>query len=100
MQAGQRPARRLLHLDLLHHAVYGRQFHQQPAGQQEQQAQHTHHLAALVQQHFPPISYGFAYGSGVFVQPELYHPNTPAGSGPMLDFIFAVQDPLAWHTQV
>lgn len=89
-------------LHLLHQAVY-KEFHQisfQQNQQDQAQQQHTHHLASLVQQHFPPISYGFAYGSGVFVQPDLYQPNAPAGSGPMLDFIFAVEDPVAWHTQV
>jgi len=68
--------------------------------QQQQEQRHTQWLTSLVQQHFPPISFGFAYGSGVFVQPDLYHKDTPAGSGPMLDFIFVVEDPLDWHTQV
>jgi len=52
----------------------------------------------LIERNFPPIDYGFAYGSGVFVQPDLYEAN--ASSGPMLDYIFVVQDPLAWHAQV
>lgn len=60
---------------------------------------YTHHLATLLQ-HFPPISYGFAYGSGVFQQPELYQATSAKGSGPMLDFIFIVDDPVTWHTQV
>jgi hypothetical protein len=59
-------------------------------------------LAELVNRNFPAIDYGFAYGSGVFVQPDLYqaHHKPGAASGPMLDFIFVVQDPHAWHTQV
>jgi hypothetical protein len=54
----------------------------------------------LIQDNFPPVSYGFAYGSGVFVQPDLYAPNAPKGSGPMLDFILAVDSPQEWHAQV
>lgn len=64
---------------------------------------------------FPPVAHAFGYGSGVFKQPGLYdHPaqQEVAGSGgtggggggdgdrPMLDFIFAVDDPVAWHTEV
>ncbi|PSC75437.1 copper-transporting ATPase chloroplastic [Micractinium conductrix] len=63
---------------------------------------------------FPPVAHAFGYGSGVFKQPGLYdHPaqQEVAGSGgtggggggdgdrPMLDFIFAVDDPVAWHTE-
>lgn len=81
-----------------HHHQQQHQPQQQP---NQQQHQHQEQLASLVRQHFPPgISFGFAYGSGVFVQPDLYQPNAPAGSGPMLDFIFAVSDPIAWHQQV
>jgi hypothetical protein len=89
----------LLQLELMHQLVY-RHLHQRAAGQQQQQQQHTQQLASLVQQHFPTIDFGFAYGSGVFVQPDLYQPDAPAGSGPMLDFIFAVENPVAWHGQV
>lgn len=64
------------------------------------QEQHHQHLADLVRRNFPPINFAFAYGSGVFVQPDLYRPSTSAGSGPMTDFIFVVDDPLQWHTQV
>lgn len=61
---------------------------------------------------FPPVQHAFAYGSGVFKQPGLYegHPEVSAegptaaakspGSRPMLDFIFAVDDPAAWHAEV
>ena len=59
-------------------------------------------LSGLVQRNFPSIDYGFAYGSGVFVQPDLYQRHSIGGSaaGPMLDFIFVVDDPPSWHAQV
>lgn len=64
---------------------------------------------------FPPVQHAFAYGSGVFKQPGLYdgQPEASAevptaaaagaagtGDRPMLDFIFAVDDPVAWHAEV
>lgn len=68
---------------------------------------------------FPAVDHAFAYGSGVFTQPGLYEaPRDGAGGGestsgvsggssagaqadrPMLDFIFAVEDPVAWHEEV
>ena len=62
---------------------------------------------------FPPVQHAFAYGSGVFEQPGLYdrpRQGAPEGAAaaaaassvdqPMLDFIFAVDDPVAWHTEV
>lgn len=69
---------------------------------QETQNPGTKPLEDLVQRNFPAIDYGFAYGSGVFVQPDLYeaHHRPGAASGPMLDFIFVVADPQAWHTEV
>lgn len=46
----------------------------------------------------PHVQHAFAYGSGVIVQPDLYdHSST---NKPMLDFIFAVDDPVDWHAQV
>jgi Phosphatidate cytidylyltransferase, mitochondrial len=58
-------------------------------------------LAGLVARNFPPIEHSFAYGSGVFAQAGLYGGDAAPGSasGPMLDFIFAVADPAAWHEQ-
>jgi hypothetical protein len=53
-----------------------------------------------VRRNFPRVDFGFAYGSGVFAQPELYAPGTPRSTGPMLDFIFVVDSPLKWHEQV
>ena len=68
---------------------------------------------------FPPVQHAFAYGSGVFKQPGLYDAEAGAaaapagapaaaaaaasssgGGKPMLDFIFAVDDPVAWHAEV
>jgi hypothetical protein len=69
---------------------------------------------------FPPVQHAFGYGSGVFKQPGLYEVQSPSseaaaiaagaagGRGssaaavdrPMLDFIFAVEDPTAWHAEV
>lgn len=60
---------------------------------------------------FPPVEYGFAYGSGAFEQPDLYPKQeavkataattAPTKTGgpptPLLDLIFAVDDPRAWH---
>ncbi|GBF89470.1 phosphatidate, mitochondrial [Raphidocelis subcapitata] len=88
------------------------QAQQQQRQQHQAQQQQQHPLAALVAAHFPPMTYGFAYGSGVFDQPDLSHdPGRPAPapqlaapppqplSGPMIDFIFVVEDPEDWHTQ-
>ena len=52
-------------------------------------------IADVIQQ-FPPIQFAFAYGSGVVVQGG-YNYNK-AKALPMIDFIFAVNDPLEWHT--
>jgi len=65
-------------------------------------------LASLLSEHFPPIDHPLAYGSGIFHQPGLYatppspsrrSENTGAHDGPMLDFIFPVRDPVAWHRE-
>ena len=53
-------------------------------------------------QAFPPVDLAFAYGSGVFQQSgyavlpsgDLDAARTPS---PMVDLVFAVSDPLAWH---
>lgn len=45
----------------------------------------------------PHVEHAFAYGSGVIVQPDLYDKSST--NRPMLDFIFAVDDPLEWHAQ-
>lgn len=47
----------------------------------------------------PVVQHAFAYGSGIFPQKGLYE-SGGRGKGPMLDFIFAVEDPEAWHEQV
>lgn len=51
---------------------------------------------------FPPVDYAFAYGSGIFDQPGLYKENDQSriSSRPMIDLIFAVDDPVTWHAQV
>jgi hypothetical protein len=56
------------------------------------------HLAIL--EAFPSVRYAFAYGSGVFKQPGLYSESPQLDEGPMLDLIFAVDDPVAWHREV
>jgi hypothetical protein len=53
--------------------------------------------------HFPPVEMSFAYGSGVFRQAGYEDVSVAPGSQdfsklPMLDLVFAVRDPLAWHT--
>ena len=40
----------------------------------------------------------FAYGSGVFAQPERSK-RKPSADRPMVDFIFAVDDAYVWHEQ-
>ncbi|DBB04767.1 hypothetical protein WJX82_007058 [Trebouxia sp. C0006] len=46
---------------------------------------------------FPHVQHAFAYGSGVIVQPDLYDKSST--NKPMLDFIFAVDNPHEWHAQ-
>lgn len=46
---------------------------------------------------FPKIDHAFSYGSGVFWQPGLYSRHV---AGPMLDFVFGVNDPVSWHKEV
>ena len=46
----------------------------------------------------PHVQHAFAYGSGVIVQPDLYDRHST--NKPMLDFIFAVDNPYEWHAQV
>ena len=48
---------------------------------------------------FPPVSFAFAYGSGVIEQGGYNYLNDQKPSDlPMVDMIFAVDDPVAWHT--
>ena len=68
-----------------------------PAPVREMQlAQRQKELAAVLGL-FPAVRHAFGYGSGIYAQRGLYEGR---GSGPMLDFIFAVDDPLTWHEQV
>ena len=57
------------------------------------------HLNEIID-YFPSVQHAFAYGSGVFKQPGLYADGTTQHEGPMIDMIFAVDDPLAWHQEV
>lgn len=41
---------------------------------------------------FPPVAYAFTYGSGVFRQASYSQSDRP-----MIDCVFAVDDPLEWH---
>ncbi|GMH45030.1 hypothetical protein BSKO_12987 [Bryopsis sp. KO-2023] len=64
---------------------------------QEREKERNEFLAQVLDS-FPPIEAAFAYGSGVFEQPDLYD---PAGRNkPMLDFVFAVDSPRSWHSQL
>lgn len=55
-------------------------------------------LSAFLQT-LPVVQHAFAYGSGIFTQKGLYE-SGGKGKGPMLDFIFAVEDPTRWHEKV
>ena len=43
---------------------------------------------------FPPVHHAFAYGSSIFPQPGA---DALRDRPPLVDFIFAVDDPLSWH---
>ena len=44
----------------------------------------------------PEVVLAFGYGSGVFLQPDLYH----GEEKPQVDFVFGVKDPFVWHAEV
>ena len=46
----------------------------------------------------PEVLLGFGYGSGVFLQKGLYP--SDGDQRPQLDFMFGVDDPIAWHAEV
>ena len=46
---------------------------------------------------FPPVELAFAYGSGVFTQRGYESSSKPGAKAPMVDLVFSVADPLAWH---
>ncbi|GLE02071.1 hypothetical protein PINS_up010909 [Pythium insidiosum] len=50
-------------------------------------------LRAALDAAFPPMQFAMAYGSGVFKQKN--HDSSTS----MIDLVFAVDDPLAWHTE-
>ena len=50
----------------------------------------------LVLGDFPPVSYAFAYGSGVFRQRNY---SDKQASSAMTDVVLAVEDPAAWHAE-
>lgn len=49
---------------------------------------------------FPVTQHAIAYGSGVFKQPGLYGADLTSKENPMIDLVFAVDDPFDWHQQV
>lgn len=54
--------------------------------------------------HFPPVDFAFAYGSGVVQQEDYMDISSNTGKKnfsdlPMLDLVFAVSDPVAWHRE-
>lgn len=55
-------------------------------------------LGDLVRNVFPATRMGFAYGSGVFSQVAVGDVKEKA-KRPMIDMVFAVDDPVAWHTE-
>ncbi|KAL0584164.1 hypothetical protein ABG067_005938 [Albugo candida] len=50
-------------------------------------------LKVALEETFPPVKLSFAYGSAVFQQ------HTSNSSGAIMDFIFAVDDPIKWHEE-
>ena len=54
----------------------------------------SHQLKSLLTA-FPTLRYGFGYGSGVITQKGYDY----SKQSPMLDFIFAVDDPTSWHKE-
>jgi translocator assembly and maintenance protein 41 len=64
-------------------------------------------LAEMVGATFPALDFAMAYGSGVVRQdgyePEATSPRAtgspapPPAAAPMVDMVFAVRDPVAWH---
>mgnify|MGYP001050917210 CR=1 FL=1 len=75
----------------------------------------TKAIGSAVLSHFPPVDFAFSYGSAV--KPQLRSDGSPlvstaskstssaassgsssaATAGKMMDFVFAVRDPVAWH---
>ena len=49
---------------------------------------------------FPRARGLFTYGSAAFQQPGLYRKVSASRSAPMLDMLFAADNPLAWHREV
>jgi hypothetical protein len=47
----------------------------------------------------PRVDCAFAYGSGVFPQPDNNH-TSPTKEVPMVDYILGVSSPVEWHSQV
>eukprot|EP01025_Chloroclados_australasicus_P051437 TRINITY_DN5987_c1_g1_i1.p1 TRINITY_DN5987_c1_g1~~TRINITY_DN5987_c1_g1_i1.p1 ORF type:complete len:449 (+),score=33.33 TRINITY_DN5987_c1_g1_i1:83-1429(+) len=59
---------------------------------------HQQYLMKILQR-FPKVQHAFAYGSGVFHQPDLYGKSKNRADRPMIDFVLAVDDPVVWHRQ-
>uniref|UniRef100_A0A7R9YWQ8 Phosphatidate cytidylyltransferase, mitochondrial n=1 Tax=Chlamydomonas euryale TaxID=1486919 RepID=A0A7R9YWQ8_9CHLO len=64
-----------------------------------QRVEQVARLSQLVQRHFPPVAFAFAYGSGVMHQPGLYTSGSSGDGQPMVDMIFAVEGAREWHKQ-
>ena len=54
-------------------------------------------IARLITDRFPARAFSMAYGSGVFKQ--AIGEAAPSGPKPMIDLVFAVDDPRAWHAE-
>lgn len=57
-------------------------------------------LAGEILEAFPRARAVFAYGSAAFQQPGLYEASASIRYSPMLDVIFAADNPVAWHHEV
>jgi translocator assembly and maintenance protein 41 len=59
----------------------------------------AHEVGFRVLAHFPPVDFAFSYGSAVIPQVRA-DGRADTRDGKMMDFIFAVDDPVEWHRNV